>query len=892
MSCSIGRIQLEHHRDALGIGERAPRISWRFGGEAKNWTQAAYEIEITDVDSQTSKVYKATSSASVLVPWPGQPLQTGKPISVRVRAYGSSSSPGTAWSDSIVAEAGLLERTDWFESKLISATHVCDPEAPKIPVLLRRKFANQSQNKRARLYITAHGVYEAHINGQRVGTEVLAPGFTSYSHRLTYQTFDVTDLIRSGQNVLTAQVAEGWFAGRLGFLGPNRNIWGKTVGLIAKLVLTSDDGDVTVISTDSEWTSGTGAIQTSELYDGEVCDLQLEPEGWLTAEFDDSKWDGVITLPLPESTLVAPDGPPVRKIEEIKAVATFKSPSGKTIVDFGQNLVGWVRVNLSGPKGQVVVLLHTEVLEHGEVATRPLRGCKATDTIILSGRDQIWEPKFTFHGFRYVQVDGWPSAGELKLDDLTAIVVHTDMEETGWFECSNALLNKLHQNIRWGIKGNFLSIPTDCPQRDERLGWTGDIHVFAPTANYYYDTCGMLLSWSKDLAAEQMADGSGIPPYFSPNVFPDHPKVPKVPTAIWGDVVVGLPWSLFKSFGDREILSQHLESMQAWINHGIVRDETTHLWKDRSYQFGDWLDPKAPADEPGTSMTDPDLVANAYLIHITTLMYKISLALNLSSQAKSYASSIPKLKAAYQNRYITSEGRVVADTQTALALSINFDLFASPAQQAVAASRLRDLILRNSRFKIETGFAGTPAVGHALSKIGSAQLFYRMLYHKKAPSWLYQVTMGATTMWERWDSMLPDGSINPGEMTSFNHYALGAVADWMHSNIAGLTCIEPGWRKFRVAPVPGGDLEFANASFMSPYGKIEIGWKIDEERFRMSVTVPPNTLADIILPGAAGKDKVIIVGSGKHDFENEYVKPEWPPLPHYPDYHPHDDDVP
>lgn len=447
MSCSIGRVQLEHHREALGIGERAPRISWRFGGDAQNWTQAAYEIEITDADSQISKVYKVISSASVLVPWPGEPLQTGKPVSIRVRAFGSSSGPGTAWSESVVAEAGLLERIDWFGSKLISAAQECDPEAPKRPVLLRRKFTNQLQTKRARLYITAQGVYEAHINGQRVGTEVLAPGWTSYTHRLIYQTFDVTDLIQSGQNVLTAQVAEGWFSGRLGFLGGKRNIWGKTMGLIAKLVLTGDDGDVTVISTDSKWTSGTGALQTSELYDGEVCDLRLDPEGWLTVEFDDSMWDGVTTLPLPESTLVAPDGPPVRKIEEIKAVETFKSPSGKTIVDFGQNLVGWVRVSLSGPKGQVVKLLHTEVLEHGEAATRPLRGCKATDTIILSGHDQLWEPKFTFHGFRYLQVDGLPVTGELKLNDITAIVVHTDMEQTGWFECSNPLLNKLHRML-------------------------------------------------------------------------------------------------------------------------------------------------------------------------------------------------------------------------------------------------------------------------------------------------------------------------------------------------------------------------------------------------------------------------------------------------------------
>ncbi|PVH72062.1 glycoside hydrolase family 78 protein [Cadophora sp. DSE1049] len=889
MSCSIVRVRLEHHREALGIGEPAPRISWSFEGDARNWAQTAYEIEITDPDAGVSKIYKEKSADSVLVPWPGAPLQTGRPVSIRVRAYGSCSGPGTAWSESVAVEAGLLERIDWFGSKLISAARECDPEAPKRPFLLRRKFISPGLIRRARLYITAQGVYEAHVNGQRVGTQVLAPGWTSYSHHLAYQTFDVTHLVQSGQNVLAAQVAEGWFCGRLGFFGGKRNIWGQTMGLIAKLVLTGANGDVTVISTDSEWRSGTGAIQTSEIYDGEVCDLQLEPDGWLTIQCDDSSWEGVVTLPLPCGTLVAPDGPPVREVQKLKAVSTFKSPSGKTIVDFGQNLVGWARVSLSGPKGHVVKLLYTEVLEDGEAATRPLRGCKATDTITLSGRDHLWEPKFTFHGFRYIQIDGWPHPSEFKLDDITAIVIHTDMMQTGWFECSNPLLNKLHQNIRWGIKGNFLSIPTDCPQRDERLGWTGDIHVFAPTANYYYDTCGMLLSWSKDLAAEQLADGSGIPPFFCPNVFLDDPKVP---TAIWGDAIVGLPWDLYKSFGDTNILSQHMMSMQAWVDRGIVRDDTTDLWREDSYQFSDWLDPKAPSDEPGNSTTDPNLVANAFLIHITTIMSRISLALNLTALSKHYASSVLKLKVAFQNRYITPEGRVVADTQTALALCIHFDLFASPAQQSVAASRLRSLILRNSRFKIATGFAGTPLIGHALSKIGASQLFYRMLYHKKSPSWLYQITMGATTMWERWDSMLPDGSLNPGEMTSFNHYALGAVADWMHSNIAGLTCIEPGWRMFRVAPIPGGDLEFANAAFISPYGKIEVGWRIDAGKFHMSVAVPPNTRAEIVLPGAGAVGNVIMVGSGKHGFETEYVKPEWPPLPVYPDYYPHDDDVP
>lgn len=449
MSVSISRVQVEHHREAIGIGESNPRISWSFEGDAQNWTQTAYEIEITNSDTQVSKVYSFDSTDSILVPWPGQPLQTGDSVSIRVRAFGADSDPvTTAWSEPVIAEAGLLERRDWCGSNLITAALEYNADAPRRPVLLRRTFTIQGPTKKAKLYITAQGVYEAHVNGQRVGNQVLAPGWTSYKHHLAYQTFDVTHLVQPGQNVIAAQVAEGWFCGRLGFNGGKRNIWGQTMGLIAKLFLTSIDDYVTVVGTDSEWTSSTGARLTSEIYNGEVCDLGLEPKGWLTPEYDDSLWENVKTLPLPATALVAPDGPPVRKIEELKAVSVLKSPSGKTIVDFGQNLVGWVRVCLSGPRGNVVRLLHTEVLEDGEVATRPLRVCKATDTIILSGEDQLWEPKFTFHGFRYVQIDGWPECVDFDLTAITAIVVHTDMMQTGWFECSNPLLNKLHRMLR------------------------------------------------------------------------------------------------------------------------------------------------------------------------------------------------------------------------------------------------------------------------------------------------------------------------------------------------------------------------------------------------------------------------------------------------------------
>ncbi|XMA16514.1 hypothetical protein WAI453_009305 [Rhynchosporium graminicola] len=886
MAISIGNVHFEHHREFIGIGESRPRISWRFEGDTKNWTQRSYDVEIRQ--SETLKIYSIESPDSVLVPWPGKPLASGELATVRVRVFGGEQKTASPWSESVTVETGLLNRDDWSCS-LIAAGQLTDVSAPKRPVLFRRIFDLKADVLKARIYITAQGVYEAHLNGKRIGDHMLAPGWTSYTHHLAYQTFDVTNLLQSGENVLSVQVGEGWFCGRLGFLGGKKNIWGDTIGLIAQLKIQTTDGQVIVINSDSEWKSSTGSLITSELYDGEVCDLKLEQKGWQTQGqgFDDRSWGKARTFHLPSAMLVAPDGPPVRQTQEIEAISAFKSPIGKTIVDFGQNLVGWVRIRLSGPRGRVVKLLFTEVLEDGEVATRPLRDCKATDTITLSGEDYIWEPKFTFHGFRYMQVDGLLSeADSFDLKTATAVVIHTDMEQTGWFDCSNPRLNQLHENIRWGMRGNFLSIPTDCPQRDERLGWTGDIHVFAPTANYLYDTCGMLQGWAKDLSAEQLAGGSSVPPFFCPNVFLEDTKYP---TAIWGDVMVGLPWDLYKFFGDSKILKQQFESMRAWVDKGIDRDETG-LWKADSYQFGDWLDPKAPSDEPGNSVTDPHLVANAYLVHVTSLIHKISVVLGFDELAERYGTSAIDLKSKFQDRYITNEGRVLSDSQTAIALSIHFRLFKSESQEMVAARRLKDLILRNSRFKIATGFAGTPIIGHALSRVGEAQLFYRMLYHRKAPSWLYQVTMGATTMWERWDSMLPDGRVNPGEMTSFNHYALGAVAEWMHRNIGGLSLILPGWKKFRIAPVPGGDLTYGSARFLSPYGWIEAKWSIQVDEFLLKATVPPNTTAEVLLPG--DKQDHISVGSGIHEFRAHYKHPKWPPIPIYPQYYLHDDDEP
>jgi alpha-L-rhamnosidase len=862
-------VTFEHHREALGIGEPAPRISWRFAGEDQNWTQTSYDIEIVrpSVDPVNPLLFQAVSQESVLVPWPTSPLLPRETASVRVRAKGPDGVL-TAWSEPKTVETGLYSHENWT-AKFIAAPKLFAPNGSLKPVLFRKPFKVTAKVQKARLYITSQGLYEAHINGTRVGDHVLAPGWTSYNHHLNYQTFDITQHLVEGENAIGVEVGEGWFCTRLGFNGGRRGIYGDRMALLAQLEILLVDGNTLTINSDNSWHSGTGPIISSEIYDGEVYDATLQKKEWSLPTLVDEQLSSVEESAFPKAQIVASTAPPVRRVQSLLPRNIFKSPTGKVIVDFGQNLVGWLRVRVSGPKAHKIIFTHTEVLENGECATRPLRNCKATDSIILSGELLEWEPKFTFHGFRYVQVDGWPSeTGEPESSAIEAIVVHTDMERTGWFECSNVKVNQLHENIRWGMKGNFVSIPTDCPQRDERLGWTGDIQIFAPTASFLYNTSGMLSGWLRDVAAEQINDYDNVVPLVCPNIIGE--ELPRAQAA-WGDVAVITPNDLYLTYGDQKILQDQYRSMKAWIEKGIPRG-SNGLWSSDAYQLGDWLDPYAPPSHPADGKTDPHLVANAYLVQITKVIARTSEILNHQDDACHFASEARKLQEEFQRQYITPSGRLAPDTMTSISLAIAFSLFRTPEETAAAAKRL-GVLVRTSNFKISTGFAGTPLICPALSQSGLAQLAYQMLLCEECPSWLYPITMGATTMWERWDSMLPDGSINPGSMTSFNHYALGSVGAWLHATVAGISPAKPGWREISFMPVPGGTITSAKAVFDSPHGRVENSWMIEDGKFIMDAVVPPNTSALIKLPG---QETVNSVGSGSFHFEIPYIAPEWP----------------
>ncbi|KAL2205672.1 alfa-L-rhamnosidase [Sarocladium strictum] len=903
--------RFEHHHSGLGVSVARPRLSWQFKqtpSTTQSWIQTAYDVEVrfeSNLDNPT--VHHIESSDSVLVPWPARELVSRESAHVRVRVYGRASGQSletpldpSEWSDVSRVETALLHPASDFKASFIAPSDQdSTPNGSLRPMRFRKNFSLPSINPevslpstlRARLYITALGVYRVWINGHLASDEFMAPGWTTYKHRLAYRVLDVSNLlVPEGANVICAEVAEGWYAGRLGFGGGERNRYGDNIALFAQLEVSGVSEEPFTLLTDDTWSAIPSAIVSSEIYDGEILDCGAEIDDWNTASADWPEDRTVRTriIEHPGCRMVSPDAPPVRVTETRACQIVFKSQSGKTVLDFGQNLVGKVMIpNLQLGAGQTLTLHHAEVMENGELGTRPLRIAKCRDQILGPTKKALvdWSPSYSFHGFRYVQVDGWPS-GEPSPKDFYALVTHTDMKRRGHFECSNPAVNQLYQNVVWSMRGNFLSIPTDCPQRDERLGWTGDLQVFCRTATFLYDTIGMLGGWLEDVSAEQLQpEAGGVVPLVVPEAMPKNWTGKVNSQAIWGDVAVLAPSDLFDFCGDKGLLERQFESMQVWLDQGVVRAEDG-LWHPHKFQLGDWLDPNAPPDDPAQASTDNVLVANAYLVHVTLVFSRLCKSLGRHDLAITYAEQGQRLKKLFQDRYITPDGNLASLSQTGISLAILFDLYRDDAAGKTLAVDTLERLVRKARCRISTGFAGTPAITHALTQIGQPQLAYGMLLQSSCPGWLYPVIQhNATTIWERWNSMLPDGQINPGEMTSFNHYALGAIADWLHTSVAGISPEEPGWKIIRVRPVPGGNLTSAKASFDGPYGLVACEWSLVETRFRLKLTVPPNSSAVVTLPSeldlaSSAKDETSrTVGSGFYEFECEYIADKWPPRP-------------
>lgn len=867
-SLSVDHLKCEYKTDPLGIDVARPRLGWEIAASARGTMQSAYHVRAAakaeDLPSGRNLLWdsgKVQSDRSVHVVYGGPALASRQRVSWQVRIWDNHGGV-SEWSEPASWEMGLLKTSDW-SADWIEPDLKEDPAASNPCPMLRREFRLPGGFKQARAYVTCRGLYRMELNGQVVGDELFTPGWTAYLHRLQYQTYDVTELLKSGANCVGVTLGDGWYRGRLVWQD-RRNLYGKNVALLLQIEVEYEDGRREVISTDGTWKATTGPILKSDIYDGELYDARLEIDGWSKPGLDDSGWASVTPVRHGKDLLVAQAGVPVRAMEEIKPVEIINTPEGETVVDMGQNMVGWVRFKVRGPAGTHVKLRHTEMLDaQGNFYTENLRTARqAVEYILRSNGEEVFEPQFTFQGFRYVAVEGWP--GELSLDDMTGVVIYSDIGSAGTFECSNPLINQLQHNIQWGQKGNFLDVPTDCPQRDERLGWTGDAQAFARTACFNADVAAFYTKWLADVAADQQP--SGAVPHVIPNVLSLGAAEGASASAGWADAAVVVPWTVYLCYGDTRILERQYDSMKAWVDYMARRAGESYFW-NTDFTFGDWLAFNTTrSDYPGAT-TDKDLICQAYFARSTDLLQRTAEILEKRDDARKYADLLSKIKKVFQDEFVTANARLASNTQTAYSMALEFDLLPD-AEQNRAAKRLADDV---ESFKhITTGFLGAPLICHALSDHGYFDQAYMLLNRKEYPSWLYPITKGATTIWERWDGLKPDGTFQDKGMNSFNHYAYGAIGEWLYRVVAGIDIDEqnPGYKHILVQPHPGGGLTHAKARHDSLYGPIESGWRLEENKLSVNVEIPPNTTATVTLPNAKLAD---VKESGKPLRESEMI---------------------
>lgn len=841
---TVQHLLTENLSNPIGLDTRTPRFSWQLRAPERNELQIAYEIRVSAKSNGKGEVWnsgKVLSAQSVHVAYGGPAPASGRRYFWQVRIW-DNKGRNSGWSAAAWWQTGLLDPSDWT-AKWIQPGYKEEDSGRPSP-LFRKEFSNSKRLRSATVYITAHGLYEAMINGRRIGDAFLTPGWTSYSKRLQYQVYDVTDLVRPGKNAIGVTLGSGWYRGFIGFAGQH-NFYGSDISLLFQLVLSYGDGSTETISSDGSWKSSTGAIRSSEIYNGETIDAREEKTGWDLPGYDDSGWSRAQTASYPLNNLIATYNEPVRKQETFVPVKILTTPKGEMVIDFGQNLVGWVRVKASGQAGDKITISHAEVLDKaGNFYTDNLRAARAQDTYILKGKGkEYFEPHFTFHGFRYIRIEGYP--GEITADDVTAVTLYSDMQKTGNFSCSNPLINQLQHNIQWGQRGNFLDVPTDCPQRDERLGWTGDAQVFSRTATFNMGVENFFTKWLKDVAADQATSGSV--PFVIPNVLGKG----AAGSTGWADVATIIPWNLYLAYGDRRVLEEQYPSMKAWVEYirGQAKDD---LWNTGSH-FGDWLFYRPFDDDDGRSaVTDKYLIAQCFYAHSTQLLINAAGVLGKKEEADHYALLLKKIKDAFLREYVTPSGRLVSATQTAYTLALQFDMLPETLRKEAAERLVQNI--KDYDNHLTTGFLGTPYLCQVLSRFGYTSIAYRLLLQDTYPSWLYPVKMGATTIWERWDGIRPDSSLeNPG-MNSFNHYAYGAIGDWMYRVIAGIDTYEdgPGYQHSRIEPHPGGGLDSAAADLQTGYGLLSSHWRLSNDSLWMDIVIPANTTSTLSIPAPEG----------------------------------------
>ncbi|HUX42617.1 MAG TPA: family 78 glycoside hydrolase catalytic domain [Rectinemataceae bacterium] len=856
-------LRVENQVRPLGLGEASPRFSWRYEGSPSNYVQGVYHIEVARSADFRMALWSSglmSGAESHLVPYLGPPLEPGSRYWFRIRA-GSSEAAISEWSDPSWFETALDPRFSEpgaWPFPFITAERLSDARssaATSLEKTLELPFTPVS----ARVRATALGLYELTLNGEKVSEARLTPGWTAYGKRLAYQTYDVTGRLKRGVNVIAAMLGPGWYKGEMTWL-KSRNLYGKRTAFSCQLEALGPGGEIFSASTDPSWEGRDSPLLFAEIYHGEIYDARLERKGALRP---------VSLLKLPEVAVVPQDGPPVLPHERF-AARKIATPLGDFVLDFGQNLTGWVEFRVEGLPGERLVLSHAETLDaSGNFYTKNLRRARnRVEYFLRGGPPELFSPRFSFQGFRYIRIEEWPGKDrglEPSPKDFTAVVIRSSMEETLTFECSHPGLNQLHHNIAWGWKGNAVDIPTDCPQRDERLGWTGDAQIFAATASRLCRTDRFFLKWLRDLRADQRPDG-GVP-FVIPDVLSNNPKKEPMMESThsstgWADAAVMVPWEVYRASGDLRILEESWPSMKAWVEYIRARAEDGLLW-NTGFHFGDWvaLDAK---EGSFFGATPNDLTATAYYARSTEILAETARILGKDAEARDYGALHKQIVGAFRAEFLTARGRLASRTQTAHILALAFGL----APEEHVARIIRDLLrlLDENDGHLTTGFLGTPAFCDALSGSGRLDRAYALLLKEDFPSWLYQVGKGATTVWEHWDGLKPDGRMWSAKMNSFNHYAYGAVGDWMYRTIGGIEQERDsaGYRRIVFKPRPGGGLTWARQELETPYGKAAMSWSIADGIWSLEFEVPPNASARLVLPSGETR-----WGSGSWSVEEE-----------------------
>ena len=829
----ITEIRTENRADGCVTDEARPRFSFSLASDRQGAALRRARI---------AGGWQTETKEQVLVPYGGAPLRPFTTYTVQVEAEGHD---GERAAGSSSFETGRLG-TPWQAKWITDGAYVFrEKKVSPVPMYFRRRFALRGQVRRARIYVTAMGIFELMLNGKKVGSDYFAPGFTSYKHRLQYMTYDVTGDLR-GENELLAVVGGGWAVGSFVWTRKNR-VYADRQALLLELRVEYADGGEEVFGTDESWeVTEDGNCRAADIYDGEVYDatVDLQKIGWRQ-----SKEEKLRISP----KILAAYGAPVRAQREMLPVSVSRLPSGALVYDFGQNFAGVIRLRIDGKAGQTVRVRHAEVLrKDGTLMTDFLRSAKCEAVYVCRDGIQEYSPRLTYMGFRYAEVTG---ADEEKVK-VSAFALWSDIEETGEFSCSDEDVNRLQQNIVWSARSNFMDIPTDCPQRDERMGWTGDIAVFAPTACYNFDMSRFLEKWLLDVQSEQLRSG-GIP-----NTVPRHgygfpATMPVMAMAFWGDACILVPWAEYRARGDKELLRKMYPTMKKYVKAcrfwaGLCSfGKHRYLWNTPGVlNFGDWVAPDLPKMQQWQARGK--WTATASLKNTSGLLSRIADILGEQEDAAYYAALSEKVADAYRSILTDGNGKLKEEFQTAYVLPLQFGIFRGEERKN-AAENLRRLVEKNG-YCVGTGFPGTPYILFALADNGQADAAYKMLLNKKCPSWLYEVKAGATTVWERWDGLNEEGECPIGDdgtagvMISYNHYASGAVGDFLYRRVLGVEPIEAGYRKFRVCPVLGGGMSEAKGSVKTPYGKIEVHWEKQGGVFSVSVRVPVGTACELTLP--------------------------------------------